>query len=125
MVKIKRGGNNVNIHEFENLRGEFLAKEADLLQFKGGEYGDKIDRLLNFKEIAEFVEETPVEVCLLYLMKHIQSIVLSVKTGNYDKKWFWSDNDNEGLKQRISDARNYLILLGACIEEEVKEKHNG
>ncbi len=113
----------MNIHEFENLRGEFFSKEEDLLKFKGGEYGDGIDRLLNFKEIAEFVETTPVEVCLLYLMKHIQSIVLAIKTGNYSDKWFWRDEDgNEGLKQRISDARNYLILLGACIEEEVKEK---
>ncbi len=58
-------------------------------------------------------------------MKHIQSIVLSIKTGSYCDKWYWNDDGNEGLKQRISDARNYLILLAACIEEELKEKHSG
>ena len=36
------------------------------------------------------------------------------------------ENGNEGLKQRIADARNYLLLLAACIEEEIrKEEHNG
>ena len=36
------------------------------------------------------------------------------------------DEKREGLKQRIADARNYLLLLAACIEEEIrKEEHNG
>jgi len=34
------------------------------------------------------------------------------------------ENGNEGLKQRIADARNYLLLLAACIEEEANTDKN-
>jgi len=112
--------------EFENLREEFLSKEAELLEWKGQEYGSNYDRLLNFKEMANFTGLKEVDVCFLYLMKHIQSIGLAIKDREYKKRWFWHDeHGNEGLKQRIADARNYLLLLAACIEEEIRDKHNG
>jgi len=113
--------------EFENLLEEFFGKEAELRDIKGKEYGDSYDRLLNFKEIAKFTGLNEADVCLLYLLKHIQSITLAIKDDKYRKKWYWQDeNGNEGLKQRIADARNYLLLLAACIEEEIrKEEHNG
>ena len=108
--------------EFENLREEFLSKEAELLEWKGQEYGSNYDRLLNFKEISKFVGLNEADVCLLYLLKHIQSIVLVIKNDKYQNKWHWHDEKgNEGLKQRIADARNYLLLLAACIEEERNE----
>ena len=109
----------MNNQEFENLREEFLSKEAELLEWKGQEYGSNYDRLLNFKEISKFVGLNEADVCLLYLLKHIQSIVLVIKNDKYQNKWHWHDEKgNEGLKQRIADARNYLLLLAACIEEE-------
>lgn len=104
---------------FENLREEFLSKEAELLEWKGQEYGSNYDRLLNFKEISKFVGLNEADVCLLYLLKHIQSITLAIKSGNYHSRWYWKDErGNEGLKQKIADARNYLLLLAACIEDE-------
>lgn len=115
----------MNNEQFENLREEFLSKEAQLLEFKGREYGADFDRLLNFKEISALTNMKSVDVCLLYMLKHIQSLVLAIKSRNYQSKWYWSNNGNEGLKQRIADARNYLLLLAACIEEELKEKHSG
>jgi len=107
--------------EFENLREEFLSKEVELLEWKGGEYGSYCDRLLNFKEIANFVGLDGTAICLLYLLKHIQSITSSIKNNKHSDKWFWQDEKGEGLKQRIADARNYLLLLAACIEEEIKQ----
>lgn len=111
--------------EFENLREEFLSKEAELLEWKGQEYGSNYDRLLNFKEISKFVGLNEADVCLLYLLKHVQSITLAIKDDKYRKKWYWKDEKgNEGLKQRIADARNYLLLLAACIEEEANTDKN-
>jgi len=38
----------MDIQEFENLREEFLSKEAELLEFKGSEYGAEFDRFYIF-----------------------------------------------------------------------------
>ena len=114
----------MNNEQFENLRESFLSKEAELLEWKGGEYGSYCDRLLNFKEIANFVGLDGTAICLLYLLKHIQSITSSIKNNKHSDKWFWQDEKGEGLKQRIADARNYLLLLAACIEEEANTDKN-
>ena len=113
----------MNNQSFESLREEFLSKEGELLDIKGGEYGADYDRLLNFKEISDLVDMRATEVCLVLLLKHIQSITLAVKSGNYHFRWYWKDErGNEGLKQKIADARNYLLLLAACIEDELEER---
>ena len=102
--------------QFENLRDEFLIHEARLLDWKAGEYSNKTDRLMNFRQVAEFLNQRPAEVALAYLLKHVQSITLAVRTGHY--AWAWETEGGEGLKQRIADARNYLLLLAACLDEE-------
>lgn len=106
----------------QNIREDMLSKESELLDIKGGEYGADFDRLLNFKEIGDFLDMRATEVCLVLLLKHIQSITLAIKSGNYHSRWYWKDEKgNEGLKQKIADARNYLLLLAACIEDEGSE----
>ena len=60
-----------------------LSKETELLDIKGGEYGADFDRLLNFREIGDFLDMRATEVCLVLLLKHIQSVTLAVKSGNY------------------------------------------
>ena len=102
--------------QFENLRDEFLIHEARLLDWKAGEYSDRVDRLLNFRQVAEFLNRRPAEVALAYLLKHIQSVALAVQSKKY--AWTWETESGEGLKQRIADARNYLLLLAACLDEE-------
>ena len=89
---------------FEQLVKEFQEQEGKILSHKGNEYSDQEDRLLNFREVAEVLGRTPAEVALSYLLKHIQSIALAVKTGKYT--WAWATEGGEGLKQRIADARN-------------------
>lgn len=112
----------MNNQSFESLREEFLSKEGELLEVKGAEYGADFDRLLNFKEIGDLVDMRATEVCLVLLLKHIQSITLAIKSGNYHSHWYWKDEKgNEGLKQKIADARNYLLLLSACIEDEGRQ----
>ena len=86
----------MNNQEFENLIEDILSKEAALRDIKGKEYGDGYDRLLNFKEIANFTGLKEVDVCFLYLMKHIQSIGLAIKDREYKNKWYWNDKTYEG-----------------------------
>lgn len=106
--------------QFENLREEFLTHEARIMSWKRGEYSSGDDRLQNFREVANFLGKKPSEVALSYLLKHIQSIALAVRTGEY--VWAWETEGGEGLKQRIADARNYLLLLAACLEAEMEAK---
>lgn len=103
---------------FKELQQEFMKHEAGILEWKRGEYAPHDDRLQNFREVAAFLNKRPAEVALTYLMKHIQSITLAVRTGSYN--WTWNTEGGEGLKQRFADARNYLLLLAACLEEESK-----
>ena len=105
---------------FEEIREEFLEHESKILDWKRGEYSSNDDRLQNFREIATFLGQRPAEVALTYLMKHIQSIALAVRTGSYN--WTWNTEGGEGLKQRFADARNYLLLLAACLEEESQKR---
>lgn len=110
---------------FKKLYTEMHTKEQELLNFKRGEYtqGD-VDLLINFKQVAAFTGTTSEEVCLTYMMKHIQSIAMAVKR-NPDIKFEWkTETGEEGLAQRFSDCRNYLILLAALLVDrgEVQSK---
>jgi len=101
---------------FEKMREEFLAHEEKIMGWKAGEYADDKDRLKNFRQVASFTGTTMSVVALMYLLKHIQAIANAVETDNY--VWAWEKEGGEGAKQRIADARNYLLLLAACMEEE-------
>ena len=105
---------------FEKLVAEFLEREEKILAWKRGEYSTSADRLQNFREVAGFMGVYMPEIALYYLLKHIQSIknaVLSEKRYN----WTWETPEGEGLKQRIADSRNYLLLLAACLDEKNEE----
>lgn len=107
------------IDSFEKLCKDFWDHEMDLMEWKAGEYTNDNDRIKNFRMVAEFLNMTPAQVALTYLLKHIQSITLAVCGRPYT--WAWETESGEGLKQRIADARNYLLLLAACIDDEVVE----
>ena len=106
---------------FENLVKEFQEQEALIMSHKGDEYAANEDRLQNFREVAQLIGQKPSVVALTYLLKHIQSISHAVRT---EYNWCWqTEQGYEGLKQRIADARNYLLLLAACLEEhQAKER---
>ena len=107
---------------FEELFDEFIKEEQMLLGIKRDEYTIKgeDDCLQNFREIASFRDMRPEEVCMLYLLKHIQSINRAITSGKYNFTWWNDDVKVEGMKQRIADARNYLLLLAATIDDRQK-----
>ena len=92
---------------FDILRDEFLEKEAKILYWKQGEYSSGDDALQNFREVAAFMGLKPSEVVIIYLMKHQHFSGSS--TGQY--AWIGTPKKERGLKQRIVDARNYLLFL--------------
>ena len=101
--------------QFRELVKEFEAQEEAILDWKAEEYSSGEDRLQNFREVALFLGCRPEDVVLMYLLKHIQSIALAVREGQLD--WKWETEGGEGLKQRIADSRNYLLLLAAALDE--------
>jgi len=101
---------------FSEICEEFISKEQEILNWKRKEYSSQDDRLQNFREIAALTGTSMPQVALTYLLKHIQSIKNAVMTGNVD--WCWEGEGGEGMKQRIADSRNYLLLLAACLDEE-------
>lgn len=103
---------------FSLVRQEFDDVENKLLGVKRSEYAGDEDVLINFREVAEINHMTPEKYCSVLLSKHFHAILRAVDKGEY--KWCWADEFGEGLKQRIADTRNFLILLAALIAEKAE-----
>jgi hypothetical protein len=121
MNKVTLTAKRYHPEDFETLTEEFLNTESQLLNWKASEYTAGTDRLQNFRQVAQWLNKRPAEVALCYLLKHIQSITLAVNSGKFS--WEWQAEAGEGMKQRIADARNYLLLLAACLDEEFAEEN--
>lgn len=102
--------------QFAKLYKEFENMESNLLINKRSEYAPDEDCLSNFKLTASQLGITPEEVCLVFLMKHTQAVAKAAMKP--DTRLGWGGTGSiEGFSQRISDARNYLVLLAALIKE--------
>jgi len=106
--------------DFEKLCIEFEEKEAELRALKGKEYATD-DVLSAIYKISLFTGIPASKVCMVLLLKHIQGLSKAVSENNV-KSWCWEANGVEGLKQRIADARNYLLLLAAYLEDSSIDK---
>ncbi len=106
--------------QFQELFNEFLKHEMELLNVKRGEYTEdgEADSLQNFRQVAAFEGRSPEEVCFTYIMKHMQSLQRAVSTGEYINAWWSEEQGVEGIKQRIADIRNYLLLLAAIMDDK-------
>jgi hypothetical protein len=105
----------MNRGEFEGLMKSMVDRETKLLLQKRKEYAGDDDVLVNFKQIAPILGCEPEDVAVMYLMKHIQSVCHGAKRGD---PLVWANTDgSEGILQKITDARNYLLLLAAIISE--------
>lgn len=109
----------MNRESFQKLCSEFFEKESALLIEKRSEYAPDIDVLANFDSVASWLEMYPAEYCMVLIGKHLDSIRRAVKDPR-KIVWEWNSDIGEGLKQRIADARNYLLLLAALIDERAQ-----
>ena len=91
------------------LMEKMFEEERAVAKTKGQEYtqGDRLD---NFKRIAKEMGIDSKVVLYVYMKKHWDSITSFVK----NNKTF----STEAIEGRIMDARVYLFLLRALIEEE-------
>lgn len=104
------------VDRFRKLAAEFQERETALLDHKRDEYASQeADVLENFTTLGLLLRRRPEQVAATLLAKHVQAILKQVEDDAY--AWAWETPKGEGLKQRISDARNYLLLLAACIDE--------
>jgi hypothetical protein len=88
-----------------------MALCTDLLITKGAEYVKGNDRLAAFKKAAVLQNEKTGEALFGMLTKHLVSLsdmVQSDVTTEPIERW----------KEKITDAINYLLILGTLIEEE-------
>ncbi len=112
----KYGPDGFSVGQFSELCSEFRERENKLLNWKNSEYARQEDKLQNFREIAALMGCPMSHVALMYMLKHVQAVKKQVLAGSF--AWAWETPEGEGLKQRIADIRNYLLLLAACIDEE-------
>ena len=101
----------MKVKDFFSWSKKMQDEENRLMTVKGEEYtvSDE-DKFKNFKSIGERMDLQAEKVCLIYLLKHMDSIRNYVLTG--------SEVSEEPIIGRIQDARNYLLLLGCIIEEK-------
>lgn len=99
--------------DFDKLVNRMVQEETKVSKTKGKEYtqgGD--DRLKNFKDTAKDLGLDPLNVCFIYMKKHIDSITSYIKHG---RKIF----SDETIESRIKDIRVYCCLLRALVEEAI------
>ena len=95
--------------DFSSLLETLWLEERRLNLTKGREYASDEDVLSNFKDSAQGLDLPPRIVWYIYFKKHIDAITYYCRTGQFL---------SEDIRSRILDARLYLALLYAMIEEE-------
>ena len=105
----------MKVKDFFKWSDKMQKEENRLMKVKGEEYtvSDQ-DKFKNFKSIGERMNLDAEQVCLIYLLKHMDSIRNYVLTG--------SEVSEHPITGRIQDARNYLLLLGGIIYEKQRKE---
>jgi len=94
---------------------KFAQEQSKLLMNKGNDYtaGKKDeDSYANFRIIAELMDGAPVTpytVAMIYMLKHVFSLITFAKTGVQDS--------GEGLEGRHLDISNYVFILSELVED--------
>lgn len=94
--------------DFETFRAVLNQECTDILFKKGNDYSSDADRLANFKRLAGRLGLDPMQVWAVYFIKHIDAILTYCKN---------LEVQSEAIRLRFADARNYLDLGLALIEE--------
>lgn len=95
--------------EFIKYRSAILEECDKITQTKGVDYTKSSeDCLANFKEGSVF-GLTPLQTSGMFAKKHIDSIYNYIKING--------KSESEPIRERIKDAINYLLFIGAIIED--------
>ena len=104
----------MKVDTFFKLSDEFLEECKNIQIEKGREYtiddgSGKADKFANFRIIGKIMNLNPKKVLMIYMLKHVFSIITYVLYGQ---------EGSEGLKSRCQDLVNYTIMLWAMDHEE-------
>lgn len=88
------------MHNMAKLFGE----EVDLYEQKAKDYSAEGNVFSHFESEAAKLNMTPQQILMVYLEKHLKAISRFCLTG---------EQDSQGIRERIKDARIYLALLEA------------
>lgn len=108
----------MNQEDLDKLMDQMIVEEKAIMDRKGPDYtNDNLDRLANFKETAKAYGMTPLQALGVHFEKHCSTFRKFSKGRKLT---------GEGIKSKISDMRNYLLLARALIEEdEQKQPEDG
>lgn len=104
---------------FDAILAERLAKTRTVLASKGDQYDAPGDRLRNFKDAAALTGESPAQVCIGFMAKHLVGlfdVVNRQARGDHSRDHL--------LDERVTDAVNYLVLLEALVADGATELPN-
>jgi hypothetical protein len=103
----------MNRTEFRRYRRQLLKEAHDIALAKGKDYAGNSDVNANFKQGAENVGTSKYVIWHVYADKHFSAVRSGIKA-NPNRP----EVASEPLRGRIIDLINYLILLGAMLEED-------
>jgi len=98
--------------DFQAILEYCFDEEKKLIGVKAEDYARDGDRLANFKSGAAFTGLSPRQTLWGYLAKHLSSVKEIVDGKNVSRSI---------LREKIGDARNYLLLLEALVLEEINQ----
>ncbi len=75
---------------------------------KAGEYTRLGKANDNFRRVAEYLGITPEEVCIVYMMKHLDAVLNTARTGK---------SLTEDTRSRLHDIANYVEILHSIMHE--------
>jgi len=100
----------MNSEEFINLTDHMHKEEKDEYRKKNADYADREGKniLANFERVSKHLNITPQMALLIYMEKHMDAIRSYIRYGSVM---------SEPIEGRIKDARVYLSLLRAMVEQ--------
>lgn len=104
--------------EFHKMMQDENKRLQSLMTAKNNEYSVDGKPFTNFKEIGKRLNLHPIQVALVYMNKHWESIHTWVK----DKLDNQTRERTESIEGRIDDLQNYLHILRGMIREGKETK---
>lgn len=105
----------MNSQQREQIAKDLVEDCMNVMSSKGIEYSGKEDVLANFKNCAKALGLTPLQVLIVFMQKHYDSIISAVKA-NPD----CPIDGSEPFDSRLIDLVNYVIML-KCLRDEYLE----
>ena len=100
--------------KYTTYRASLIEEAFSISDKKGEDYRiGSSDVHYNFKHIASRLGQDPIDIIMVYMLKHQDAIANYAKSGG--------QSESEPIRQRIIDNINYLVLLGALIEEDTHD----